>query len=53
MNDEICFAKKGKLSPRYVGSYKNLKRIEEVLYEMDFPSELGPVYLVFHISTLK
>ena len=47
------FGKKGKLSPRYVGPYKILKRIGKVSYELELPAKLAAVYSVFHISLLK
>ena len=47
------FGKKGKLNPRYVGSYKILKRIGKVAYELEFPSRLAALHPVFHISLLK
>ena len=45
--------RKGKLSPRYVGPYKILKRISKVAYELEFPAKLAAVHPVFHISLLK
>ncbi|XP_070026085.1 uncharacterized protein [Nicotiana sylvestris] len=47
------FGKKGKLSPRYVGLYKIIRRIGRVAYELDLPSELGAVHPVFHVSMLR
>ncbi|WMV41778.1 hypothetical protein MTR67_035163 [Solanum verrucosum] len=47
------FGKKGKLSPRFVGPYKILKRIGKVAYELELPTKLVAVYSVFHISLLK
>ncbi|XP_069154493.1 uncharacterized protein [Solanum lycopersicum] len=47
------FGKKGKLSPRYVGPYKILKRIDKVAYELELPSKLASLQPVFHISLLK
>ncbi|WMV25355.1 hypothetical protein MTR67_018740 [Solanum verrucosum] len=47
------FGKKGKLSPRYVGPYKILKRNGKVAYELELPAELAAVHPVFHISLLK
>ena len=35
------FGKKGKLSPRYIGPYKILRRMEKVAYELDLPKRVG------------
>ena len=53
MKRVMIFGKKGKLSPRYVGPYKILKRIGKVAYELEFPAKLAAVNSVFHISLLK
>ncbi|WMV19191.1 hypothetical protein MTR67_012576 [Solanum verrucosum] len=47
------FGKKGKLSPRYVGPYRILKRVGNVAYELELPAELVAVHPVFHIFLLK
>ena len=47
------FGKKGKLSPRYEGPYKILKRIGKVIYELELLEKLAAVHPVFHISLLK
>ena len=47
------FGKKGKLSPRYVGQYKILKKIGKVAYELELQAKLAVVHPVFHISLLK
>ena len=47
------FGKKGKLSPRYVGPYKILKRVSKVAYQLELSAELAVVYPVFHILLLK
>ncbi|WMV08971.1 hypothetical protein MTR67_002356 [Solanum verrucosum] len=47
------FGKKGKLSPRYVGPYKILKRVGNVVYELELPTELAAVHPIFHISLFK
>ncbi|WMV50856.1 hypothetical protein MTR67_044241 [Solanum verrucosum] len=49
----MSFGKKGKLSPRYIGPYRISKRIDNVTYELELPSELATVHPVFHISMLK
>ena len=46
------FGKKGKLSPRYIGPYRIVKRVGNVAYELELPQELAVVHPVFHISIL-
>ncbi|WMV14019.1 hypothetical protein MTR67_007404 [Solanum verrucosum] len=53
MKRVMRFGKKGKLSPRYVGSYRIFKRICKVAYELELPSVLAAVHPIFHISLLK
>ncbi|WMV58592.1 hypothetical protein MTR67_051977 [Solanum verrucosum] len=53
MKEVMRFGKKGKLSPRYVGPYKILKRVGKVAYQIEFPIELAAVHPIFHISLLK
>ena len=53
MKGVMRFGKKGKLSPRYVGPYKILKRVGKVAYELELLAELAAVHPVFHISLLK
>nr|GEV60461.1 putative reverse transcriptase domain-containing protein [Tanacetum cinerariifolium] len=45
--------KRGKLNPRYIGSFKILKRIGLVAYKLELPEELNNVHNTFHISNLK
>ena len=47
------FGKKGKLSPRYIGTYKVLKRVGSVSYELELPNDLAKVHPVFHVSMLR
>ena len=53
MKGVIIFGKKGKFRPRYVGPYEIVKWVGKVAYELELPSELAPVHLVFHVSILK
>ncbi|XP_070036773.1 uncharacterized protein [Nicotiana tomentosiformis] len=52
MKGVMRFGNKGKLSPRYVGPYKIIRRIGRVAYELDLPLELQAVHPVFHVSML-
>ncbi|WMV54913.1 hypothetical protein MTR67_048298 [Solanum verrucosum] len=45
----MIFGKKGKLSPRYIGPYKIIRRVGQVAYEL----ELSTVHPVFHVSMLR
>nr|GEU91128.1 reverse transcriptase domain-containing protein [Tanacetum cinerariifolium] len=49
----IRFRKRGKLNPRYIGSFKILERIGLVAYKLDLPEELSNVHSTFHVSNLK
>ncbi|GJS75423.1 hypothetical protein Tco_0725304 [Tanacetum coccineum] len=49
----VCFGKRGKLNPRYVGPFKMLERVGDIAYKLELPEELSGVYDTFHISNLK
>ena len=49
----ISFGKRGKLSPRYIGPFEVLKRVDEVAYRLALPSSLSSVHEVFHVSMLR
>ncbi|XP_057972648.1 uncharacterized protein LOC131160780 [Malania oleifera] len=53
MKGVIRFGKKGKLSPRYIGSFEVLERIGPVVYKLALPSALSRIHDVFHVSMLK
>ncbi|XP_070004629.1 uncharacterized protein [Nicotiana sylvestris] len=53
MKGIMQFGKKGKLSPRYVGQYKIIQRIDQVAYKLELPPELSLVHPVFHVSILR
>ncbi|GJT47559.1 putative reverse transcriptase domain-containing protein [Tanacetum coccineum] len=44
----VRFGKRGKLNPRYVGSFKVLEKVGSVAYKLELPQELSRVYNMFH-----
>ncbi|WMV50000.1 hypothetical protein MTR67_043385 [Solanum verrucosum] len=46
------FVKNEKLSPRFIWPYRILRRVGRVAYELELPSGLKSVNLVFHVSIL-
>ncbi|KAA0060413.1 pol protein [Cucumis melo var. makuwa] len=53
MRGVLRFERKGKLSPRFVGSFEILKRIGTVAYRLALPPSLSTVHDVFHVSMLR
>ncbi|XP_070056568.1 uncharacterized protein [Nicotiana tomentosiformis] len=53
MKGVMRFGKEGKLSSRYIGPYKIIRRVGQVSYELDLPSKLEFVHLVFHVSMFR
>ncbi|GJV35260.1 putative reverse transcriptase domain-containing protein [Tanacetum coccineum] len=49
----VCFRKKGKLAPRYVGPFEIFEMIGLVAYRLRLPKELNSVHDTFHVSNLK
>ncbi|WVZ63373.1 hypothetical protein U9M48_013010 [Paspalum notatum var. saurae] len=47
------FGVKGKLAPRYVGSFKITEQCGPVAYRLELPPHLVVVHDVFHVSQLK
>ncbi|WMV29673.1 hypothetical protein MTR67_023058 [Solanum verrucosum] len=52
MKGVMRFKRNGKLSPRYTGPYKVIRRVGQVTYEVDLPRELAALHPVFHVSML-
>ena len=53
MKGVMRFAKKVKLSPRYIDPFEIVECIGEVAYQLALPPGLSGVHPVFHISMLK
>nr|GEU61057.1 putative reverse transcriptase domain-containing protein [Tanacetum cinerariifolium] len=49
----VRFGKKGKLAPRFVGSFEIIERISPVAYRLRLPQELNGVHDTFYVSNLK
>ncbi|KAA3460467.1 DNA/RNA polymerases superfamily protein [Gossypium australe] len=47
------FGRKGKFSPRFIRPYRVLKRVGQVAYQLELPSELKQMHDVFHVSMLR
>ncbi|GKB98893.1 putative reverse transcriptase domain-containing protein [Tanacetum coccineum] len=47
------FKNKGKLSLRFIGPFKILKRVSEVAYTLEFPEEIRGIHNTFHVSNLR
>ena len=53
MKGVLRFEKKWKLSPRFVGSFEILERIDVVAYRLALPPSLSAFHNVFHVSMLR
>ncbi|GJU51985.1 hypothetical protein Tco_1221540 [Tanacetum coccineum] len=49
----IRFGKRSKLSPRYIGPFKIIKRISPVAYKLELPDKLCRIHNTFHVLNLK
>nr|GEU58718.1 putative reverse transcriptase domain-containing protein [Tanacetum cinerariifolium] len=49
----VHFGKRGKLNPRYVGSFKVLEKVRSIAYKLKLPQEPSRVHNTFHVSNLK
>ena len=48
----VRFGKRGKLSPRFIGRFEILERIDTVAYRLALPPSISSVHKVFHVSML-
>lgn len=49
----IRFGKRGKLSPRFIGPFKILEKVNEQAYRLDLPPELDGIHSTFHVCYLR
>lgn len=49
----MCFSKKGKLSPHYVGPFEIMELIGEGAYKLALPPSYVRVHNIFHVSMLR
>ncbi|GKC12903.1 hypothetical protein Tco_1009685, partial [Tanacetum coccineum] len=49
----ICFGKRGKLNPLYIGPFKVLAKVGTVAYRLELLDQLSRVHSSFHVSNLK
>jgi hypothetical protein len=49
----LCrFKVRGKLAPRFIGSFKILEKRDKVAYQLELPPQLSDMHDVFHVSQL-
>ena len=49
----LRFGMKGKLAPRYIGTYEVIERIGSIAYRLALHSHLNKIHDVFHVSMLR
>nr|GEV60085.1 putative reverse transcriptase domain-containing protein [Tanacetum cinerariifolium] len=49
----ICFGKRGKLNPRYIGPFKIFAKVGTLTYRLEHLEQLNRVHSTFHVSNMK
>ena len=49
----VKFGKRGELSPRFIGPFEILERINTVAYQLALPPSMSGVHEVFYVSMLR
>ena len=53
MRGVLRLGRRSKLSPRYIGPYRVLEKVNPTAYRLELPAELGRMHDVFHVSQLR
>jgi len=49
----LRFGKRGKLSPRFIGPFKIIKKVNEQAFQLELPPELHAIHNTFHVCYLR
>ncbi|XP_021992046.1 uncharacterized protein LOC110888851 [Helianthus annuus] len=49
----IRFRKRGKFSPRFIGSFRIVEGIGKVAYRLELPEALSGIHSTFHVSHIR
>ena len=49
----VRFGKRWKLSPRFIGPFEILERVNTIMYRLTLPPNMSGVHEVFHVSMLR
>ena len=49
----VRFGKRGKLSPRFIGPFEILERVDTVAYRLALSPSMSGAHEVFHVSMLR
>ena len=52
-NGVLRFGRRGKLSPRFIGTYGIVSKVGPVAYRLKLPPELSRIHDTFHVSMLR
>ena len=53
MPKRVRFGKHGKLSPRFIGPFEVLERVDTIVYRLALPLSMTSVHELFHVSMLQ
>jgi hypothetical protein len=53
MRGVMQFGKKGKLNPRFIGSFEIIQRVEKLAYKIALSLDLVGTHDIFHVSMLR